>query len=954
MAVTEVKNYQAFRGVDYSASPAVISEDHASDILNMYIGSDGVMQKRPGWHILNTFWKNAVGQHIYGIHYVQYREGMGMLFVHAGTSLYGTIILHNADGLGDVNGDGDITAADAVMILQALAGTRVLKPEELYRADVNGDGRVTREDAVSILRIVVGREPKPDESDACKKLSGSTYISSFFKVQDRNNNDLVLAPHRSVSFEHDKNLYILDGEHYIRLVPTYATTSYTVSGETISLPYIDSVKAETVEGYIPTTGANGHYEYAEMKTEVVEGAEVVNRETKTIGNGQSSAEFTAQTSFVSRIVVTLIVNDAMICNGLVKPTKKDANNKPYVNIGYYNLLNDNGKVTVTSNWAARALGEGDKVTLHIKLEDEENVISGEPGTESNPGTWIAPTLDEERNLIQTKQINTFSADGIHRAYYLRENNCDVTKVEMYQWTRCKSINGVDTPTQENIDHVDAGTYNGIYYYYTYVWTEINEQSLFTEFSGSTAYDEGDLVKRTVGTDVTYYECTVHHYGAWNADHFAETYSYSARNASSSTPVQNEISYSTRILFNDAIPAGKDGMVNVRVTFAPRKHSSTWAVNKDRGYIEKATIVTRFGYFNDNRYFFAGNPEHKNMDLMSAVDDPTYIPNTGWTMVGSKLTAIMGYLHYGSELAIIKEDNEQDATVYMRSAVLTEDNNVIFPVQQGAQGMGAISQYAFGTLRDDPLFLAKEGVYAIQGTDASQERNIPNRSFFVDPVLKKEISAMFHAAVWGDYYVLCNPSTGRCYVADARYMGLPPGTNNRSHGYEWYVWDNVPAECFCVVGDRLFFGTADGRLCVFNSDWDNPKRYSDGAEFVDGSTVLHKWNPYDGGYPIHAYYVTKRDHLGALDFKKTMLNDGGVITLQPYERSSAAITVKTDKGEWFVEQIHTDSDEPSMVIPIRHRFKWFDSIETRIENNEMDEGLAILGVQYRYAITTNRR
>jgi hypothetical protein len=44
----------------------------------------------------------------------------------------------------------------------------------------------------------------------------------------------------------------------------------------------------------------------------------------------------------------------------------------------------------------------------------------------------------------------------------------------------------------------------------------------------------------------------------------------------------------------------------------------------------------------------------------------------------------------------------------------------------------------------------------------------------------------------------------------------------------------------------------------------------------------------------------------------------------------------------------------MVIPIQHRFKWFDSISTRIENNEMNEGLAILGVQYRYAITTNRR
>ena len=304
--------------------------------------------------------------------------------------------------------------------------------------------------------------------------------------------------------------------------------------------------------------------------------------------------------------------------------------------------------------------------------------------------------------------------------------------------------------------------------------------------------------------------------------------------------------------------------------------------------------------------------------------------------------------------IIKEDNAQDATVYMRSAVYTEEGNVIFPVQQGAQGVGAISKYALGTLRDDPLFLAKEGVYAIQGTDASQERTIPNRSFYVDPVLRNEINEMCHAAVFGDYYVLCNPATARCYVADARYQGLPNGTNNRQHGYEWCLWDNIPALVFRAVDGRLYFGTADGRLCVFNTDWDHPMRWTDGAEFVSSSTDTRKWHPYANGQAINAFYVTKRDHLDTLDFKKTMLNDGGVIALAPNEASSASISVKTDKGTWFVDQIQTDSDEPSVVIPIRWRFKWFDSIETRIENKEYKEGLAILGLQYRYYLTTNRR
>jgi hypothetical protein len=789
MAVTEVKNYQAFRGVDYSASPAVISEDHASDLLNMYIGSDGVMQKRPGWRILKTFQvspEDATRLPINGIHFIKFSKGNGVVFVHAGTRLYSMMYtpdLRHFDANGDVpfyRTANDVpTAASASTIMRYVSGTDTDFAEwQIRNMDINGDGKVTNDDASLLLSYIVGMGV-----DA----SNGVLPASYKLVTNTDGTTLELANMRSVSFDHDGKLYLLDGANYICIKPS-------MSGGSV-IGYV----AERVDGYIPTTAVNGHYEYDELN------------------------------------------------------------------------------------------------------EEGTNI----PGSASNPGVWHHVTLNEERNLLQTKQINTFAADGIHKAFYLYENNCDVDKVEIYLRTRCHSENGKDIPDPN-------GHESGVYYYWKYLWTEV---------------DPDDA-----------------------------TYGYTVTQASESTPIQNAIAYATKIQFTAEEPpkAIEEGGVNIRVTFSPRKHSSDWAISKDRGYIEKCSIVTKFGYYNDNRFFLAGNPEHRNMDFMSAVDDPTYFPNTCWTKIGSDLTAIQGYLHYGSELAIIKEDNNQDATIYMRSAILTEENNIIFPVQQGAQGVGAISKWAFGVLNDDPLFLAKEGVYAIQGTDASQERNIPNRSFFVDDVLRKEIGHSTTAVVFKDYYIVCNPTTGRCFVADARYMNLPHGTNNRSHGYEWVVWDNIPASTWLATDDSLFFGTQDGRLCLFNFDWEGEEKYSDGAEFVEGSTILHKWNPYDGGYPIHAYYVTKRDHLGVVDFKKTMLNDGGVITLQPYERSSAAITVTTDKGEWFVDQIHTDSDEPSVVIPIRHRFKWFDSISTRIENNEINEGLAILGVQYRYAITTNRR
>lgn len=783
MAVIKPKVYQTFRGVDYSASPSVISEVHASDMLNMYIGSDGVLQKRPGWHILKTFQvspTDATRLPINGLHFMQFAKGNGYMFIHAGTRLYAAMfapgLRHILDRGNDRNDPGDVpyfkydgdipTAADAALINRYLAGYNDgLADWQIKNMDVDGDGRVTADDAQMLLSMIV---------DLAPYASNLVLSSSYELVLDSNSAQLQMAPQKSVSFEHDGNLYILDGVHYYRIKPKYST------GGTVAIGFT----GETVEGFTPTTGLNGHYEYDE--------------------------------------------------------------------------LNEEGTNT--------------------------------PGSAENPGVWVGAEKYQSRNLLETKQINTFTADGIHKDFYLTENSATINKVEILTWQKCKNVDGEDTPTDDNTNT-----------YYAYAWQATTD--------------------------------------------------YTATQASSTEP-SDGVPTGVKITFTNIPALHSEGKVNIRVTFTPTKYSAS--ESEDRALIEKCSIVTKFGYFNDNRFWFAGNPEHKNTDYMSEVDDPTYFPADGWTNVGSDLTAIQGYLHYGSELAIIKEDNNQDATVYMRSAILTDGNEILFPVQQGAQGVGAISKWCLKTLKDEPMFLAKEGVYAIQGTDASQERTIPNRSFFVDKKLQPEATPGCVAEVFKDYYIVCNGASGHCWVADSRYQALPPGTNDRNRVYEWFPWDNVPARCMLATDDYLFFGTNDGRLCVFNTDWEHPKRWTDGAEFVDGSTVWHKWHPYDDGYEIHAHYVTKRDHLSSLDFKKTMLNDGGVIILKPHEQSSASITVTTDKGSWFVEQIFTDSDEPSVVIPIRKRFKNFDSIETRIENNEIREGLSILGLQYRYVITTNRR
>lgn len=57
--------------------------------------------------------------------------------------------------VGDINGDGKVQAGDARLVLQHVAGVKVLSAAELARADVDGNGKVQAMDARRILRIVV-------------------------------------------------------------------------------------------------------------------------------------------------------------------------------------------------------------------------------------------------------------------------------------------------------------------------------------------------------------------------------------------------------------------------------------------------------------------------------------------------------------------------------------------------------------------------------------------------------------------------------------------------------------------------------------------------------------------------------------------------------------------------------------------------------------------------------
>ncbi|MFR7745235.1 MAG: Ig-like domain-containing protein [Acutalibacteraceae bacterium] len=72
--------------------------------------------------------------------------------VDGGYSAEIKIIVTAAAQLGDVNGDGYIDAADALLCLRTSVGLITLTPEQEAAADVNHDGLIDAGDAILILR----------------------------------------------------------------------------------------------------------------------------------------------------------------------------------------------------------------------------------------------------------------------------------------------------------------------------------------------------------------------------------------------------------------------------------------------------------------------------------------------------------------------------------------------------------------------------------------------------------------------------------------------------------------------------------------------------------------------------------------------------------------------------------------------------------------------------------
>ena len=136
-------NYSSFDGVLYNKDKTIL--------IHCPARKTSVMIPDSVWNINYEAFENCTSLTIcgnIGSYAEQYAKQNNITFKALGGSAMAT--------LGDIDGDGDITANDALTILRASVSMESLTQEQTKLSDIDGDEQITANDALMVLRFSVG------------------------------------------------------------------------------------------------------------------------------------------------------------------------------------------------------------------------------------------------------------------------------------------------------------------------------------------------------------------------------------------------------------------------------------------------------------------------------------------------------------------------------------------------------------------------------------------------------------------------------------------------------------------------------------------------------------------------------------------------------------------------------------------------------------------------------
>ena len=366
-------------------------------------------------------------------------------------------------------------------------------------------------------------------------------------------------------------------------------------------------------------------------------------------------------------------------------------------------------------------------------------------------------------------------------------------------------------------------------------------------------------------------------------------------------------------------------------------------------INKCTIGILYGVNGaTDRLFVSGNPDFINYDWYSGQYDPTYFTDTSYSMLGTSGSAIVGYSIISNYLAAHKDYMEKDQNIILREGDLV-DSEPSFRIINTLQGAGAIAPHSFAYLATEPLFLTRQGVYAVTAQDVTGEKYAQNRSYFIDGQLLEEpnLEESF-GFVFKDMYWLC--------VNDVAYIldGLQALHTDRSKPYATrqyaaFYRTNLPARIMWEEDGALYFGTEDGRVCKFNTDKYALESYND-----DGEPIEAVWETPDIDGKLFyknktlRYIALRLDSALATSVNIYVMNRGLWQFIKKDDTSGRYLSFK----HLVFSKLSFSGDKTQHTFSTKVRVKKVDKFRLRVTNDDLNEPFGLYNIAFEYVENGN--
>lgn len=331
---------------------------------------------------------------------------------------------------------------------------------------------------------------------------------------------------------------------------------------------------------------------------------------------------------------------------------------------------------------------------------------------------------------------------------------------------------------------------------------------------------------------------------------------------------------------------KDSSVNLVLHLKSKPYKSSFGCKSAEITGTDAILGCRVSEVFDGRIFLSGNPSMPNTIFFSHRQNSDkgsvlYFPSLAYFNDGIGSYPVTSLLSANGMLAVFKSGDDGSGSIFYHSPSTTDDDLMpkLYPVSYVHSGIGALgSSFNF---MDDPVFISKVGLSALEKQSITLDRSVACRSHNVNYDLLKEDLRAVIITEWCGYLAVC--AGENIYLADSRST-FRHKTGNIE--YEWFaikgvgsyenaarVWryasfatntsavhptkegevaegiiysayyngelynfvledgkqytihktpelsggDFSPATAYLGTDELLFFGTSSGVLCVFNND-----------------------------------------------------------------------------------------------------------------------------------------